>query len=358
MMSIPCHTPINLKEFPTTRYRGSKRKILPWINDCLTDLEYESVLDLFGGTGSVSYMFKRMGKQVIYNDHLRFNHLIGKALIENDNVRFPTKEIPHLFEGIPETDFISRNFKGIYYTNEENRQLDILLGNIRKIKPGSYKQALAYYALFQACLVKRPYNLFHRANLHMRLSEVERQFGNKTTWERSFNELLNRYVSEINQAVFKGEQKCKSICQDALDAPENCDLVYIDPPYLFQSHKNETSDYLGCYHFLEGMARAPEWENIIDWNTKNLRIAPAKSNRWTDKNQIFDAYDLLFEKFQDSTIVISYKKGGLPSIDFFRDKLRQHDRKVLTHTCHYKYALNHQNGNAAKNREVLLISTN
>ena len=73
------HT-INLKEFPTTRYRGSKRKILPWISDSLAGLEYDSVLDLFGGTGSVSYMFKRMGKQVIYNDHLWFNHLIGKAV--------------------------------------------------------------------------------------------------------------------------------------------------------------------------------------------------------------------------------------------------------------------------------------
>jgi adenine-specific DNA-methyltransferase len=89
-MSTPEKHPINLKEFPTTRYRGSKRKILPWICDNLSCLEYESVLDLFGGTGSVSYLFKRMGKKVIYNDHLHFNHLIGKALIENDTVQFPT----------------------------------------------------------------------------------------------------------------------------------------------------------------------------------------------------------------------------------------------------------------------------
>lgn len=350
------HT-INLKEFPTTRYRGSKRKILPWICDNLSGLEYESVLDLFGGTGSVSYLFKRMGKKVIYNDHLHFNHLIGKALIENDTTQFPTTEISSLFDESSEINFISNNFRGIYYTDTENRQLDALLGNIRKIKPGSYKQSLAYYALFQACLVKRPFNLFHRANLHIRNSKVKRSFGNKTTWERPFEELMARYIAEVNGAVFKGAQKCRSTCHEALDAPTNIDLVYIDPPYLFNARNNETSDYLRCYHFLEGLARPVEWNDLIDRSTKNLRLAPEQENRWIDKDQIFESYDLLFEKFKDSIVVISYKKGGLPSIDFLRDKLKRHGRTVSARTCHYKYALNHQNGNAEKNREVLLIAT-
>jgi adenine-specific DNA-methyltransferase len=69
-MNTPAIKTVDLKEFPTTRYRGSKRKILPWIYNNLSGLEYESVSDLFGGTGSVSYLFKRMGKKVIYNDHL------------------------------------------------------------------------------------------------------------------------------------------------------------------------------------------------------------------------------------------------------------------------------------------------
>jgi adenine-specific DNA methylase len=355
-MSTPAIHTIDLKEFPTTRYRGSKRKMLPWINSHLSGLEYESVLDLFGGTGSVSYMFKRMGKKVIYNDHLHFNHLIGKALIENDNVQFPAGEIEGLFSGNPETKFISETFSGIYYTDSENQQLDTLLGNIRNIKSGSYKQALAYYALFQACMVKRPFNLFHRANLHIRQSKVERSFGNKTTWEHPLEELMGRYIAEVNGAVFKGKHKCRSTCFDALDASTDIDLVYIDPPYLFNSRNNETSDYLGCYHFLEGLARHTEWGNLIDRNTKNLRIALEQKNRWIDKNKIFKSYDLLFEKFKNSTIVISYKKGGLPSIDFLRDKLKEHGRKVRMHTCHYKYALNHQNGTAEKNREVLLIA--
>ena len=36
------------------------------------------------------------------------------------------------------------------------------------------KQALAYFALFQSCIIKRPYNLFHRKNLYVRTKEMKR----------------------------------------------------------------------------------------------------------------------------------------------------------------------------------------
>jgi len=35
------------------------------------------------------YLFKKMGKEVTYNDKLRFNYLIGKALIENQKSKVP-----------------------------------------------------------------------------------------------------------------------------------------------------------------------------------------------------------------------------------------------------------------------------
>jgi hypothetical protein len=52
-MQIP-----ELNKFPTTRYQGSKRKILPWISDCIKDIEFDTVLDAFGGSGMVSYLLK------------------------------------------------------------------------------------------------------------------------------------------------------------------------------------------------------------------------------------------------------------------------------------------------------------
>ena len=38
--------------FPSTRYQGSKRKLLEWIWANVANLEFDSVLDLFGGSGT------------------------------------------------------------------------------------------------------------------------------------------------------------------------------------------------------------------------------------------------------------------------------------------------------------------
>ena len=174
--------------FPTTRYQGSKRKLVPWLLSCLDQLEFESVLDLFGGTASVSYALKRQGKRVHYNDYLRFNEQIGLALIENQSelARSTTLEAV-LAAGNRAVDssnstvgFIAENFAGIYFTNEENRWLDGVAPAIAAL-PESLERAILWAALGQATLIKRPYNLFHRANLAMREREVERSFGNNVS---------------------------------------------------------------------------------------------------------------------------------------------------------------------------------
>ena len=44
--------PKEIGNIPSTRYQGSKRKILPWIYDCIKDVEFNTVLDVFGGSYS------------------------------------------------------------------------------------------------------------------------------------------------------------------------------------------------------------------------------------------------------------------------------------------------------------------
>ena len=54
----------NLKLFPTTRYQGSKRRLVPWCFEIINNIKFESVLDGFGSTASMSYLFKLMGKKL------------------------------------------------------------------------------------------------------------------------------------------------------------------------------------------------------------------------------------------------------------------------------------------------------
>ena len=54
--------------FPKTRYQGSKYKLRSWIGDQLSKIEFDTALDAFSGTCSISYTMKEMGKQVTCND--------------------------------------------------------------------------------------------------------------------------------------------------------------------------------------------------------------------------------------------------------------------------------------------------
>jgi adenine-specific DNA methylase len=125
---------------PTTRYLGSKRKILDWIWAQIKDLSFGCFLDAFGGTGVVGYFVKTQGKRVIFNDVLKFNYQIGLSLIENGSVKLTNGEIDFLLTehfGIDYPRFIQDTFKGIYYTDEENRWLDMIVTNIGLLRDRS-----------------------------------------------------------------------------------------------------------------------------------------------------------------------------------------------------------------------------
>lgn len=354
-----------LTRFPTTRYQGSKRKILPWIYDCIKDIEFDTVLDAFGGSGMVSYLLKKMGKTVTYNDILTFNAIIGDSIISNNSTILTEDDVDLILDKRRyRKSFISDKFEGIYYLSDENDWIDNVVHNIEELEYKynleelKHKQAIAYNALFQSCLIKRPYNLFHRKNLEMRTRDVVRNFGNKTTWETPFDIHFKKFVIEINNSIYNSPNQCFSMNLDVFDMTNvNYDLVYIDSPYIKSNGKNESSNYLSCYHFLEGLARYKDWNSLIDYNTANKRIKKDILPNYFTPKEINKTFENLVSKFQGSIIVISYKYGGIPSIDELSTMLHKYKNEVRIFDKHYKYALNKQNGNAVLNREYILIGS-
>lgn len=341
----------DVSKFPSTRFQGSKTKLVNWIWDNTKNLEFETMVDLFGGTGSVGYMFKQKGKKVFYNDYLKFNYLTGLSLIENSDMKLTDDDLGFILakhKNVKYPDFIQRTFKNIYYTDEENRWLDIVSTNIGKVKD-KYKQALAYFSLFQSCIIKRPYNLFHRKNLYIRKANVERSFGNKTTWDKPFKEHFLNFAKEVNEAIFDNGKKNIALNQDAFDFNRKADLIYIDTPYI--SNKGIGVDYIDFYHFLEGLCDYNNWANHIDYDSKHKKFKNKKSI-WTDRNLIYNAFDKIFEKFQNNTLVISYRSDGIPSVEEMVSLLKKYKKNISIKQRAYRYALNHH-----KTYEVLFIAT-
>ena len=114
-----------VREYPMIRYMGSKFRLLPWIHGVLSEIQFDSALDGFSGSGCVGYLLKAMGKQVHSVDFLNFPTVIATAMIENPGVILDECDIELLLTyDSQHRRFIENKFDGIFFTTDDLRFLD------------------------------------------------------------------------------------------------------------------------------------------------------------------------------------------------------------------------------------------
>ena len=69
-------------------------------------------------------------------------------------------------------------------------------------------------------------------------------------------------------------------------------------------------DYLGFYHFLEGLMIYDGWNEHIDRRSKHRRLK-RQPNKWIDKNQIHTSFSQLFKRYQKRSTNRQQKKLGI-----------------------------------------------
>jgi adenine-specific DNA-methyltransferase len=338
-----------INNIPTTRYYGSKRRLLYWMYENLKDISFENVLDAFGGTTSVSLLFKAMGKQVTYNDALLCNTICATSLLSKKNP-VKDKEFVELLNSINKCEgIISKYFSGIFYTDDENRWLDGAVSRIKELN--EEKRNVFLYCLFQACLQKRPFNLFHRANLNLRLKlSQKRSFGNLSTWNTSFTALIQKAFLELNSSLYDSGKTHRVLeSRDVCELRNGYDLVYLDPPYLCKTTNSD--NYLKKYHFLEGIAKYDEWLDHIDFTSKCLSFKhDDKIQKWQDKSKFQTLLYELVDHHKNSVVVLSYISDSYPSIDSISQYFNQKFTQTIVLSKFVQKALSKN-----KSEEVLFI---
>lgn len=323
--------------YPPTRFMGSKSKLLLPIWSIASQFMFETVVDLFAGSGIVGYMFKAQGKTVISNDYMAMSATFAKAMIENNSVVLQRQEAEGLLLQIRESDhFVATTFKGLYYTDTENDLIDILRTNIAAIRD-PYKRAIAMTALIRACTKKRPRGIFTYTG--------ERYNDGRKDLQKPLEQQFLEAVDAVNRAVFDNGRVNRTRHGDAMQfRAERPDLVYIDPPYYSPLSDNE---YVRRYHFVEGLAR--DWQGIEiqrHTQTKKFKSYPTP---FSTKKGAADAFDLLFRKFTDSILIVSYSSNSLPTQDEMLAIMAKHKEHVEVIPVDYKYSFGNQN-NATTNR--------
>ena len=311
--------------YPPTRFMGSKSKLLTDIWSVASNFKFESALDLFSGSGIVGYMFKAQGKRVTSNDYMAMSATFAKAMIENNSITLPL-EVAHalLVENEESDHFVENTFSGLYFTDEENRLIDVLRKNIWALS-NEYQKAIAMTALIRACFKKRPRGIFTYTG--SRYNDGRRDL--KITFEQQFLEA----VEAVNAAVFDNQKANLSICGDAMEVTgELPDLVYIDPPYYTPLSDNE---YVRRYHFVEGLAR--DWKGVEiqeHTQTKKFKSYPTP---FSSRTGATEAFDKLFEKYRNSILIVSYSSNSLPSREEMVSLMKNHKQCVEVVPIDYTY---------------------
>lgn len=328
-------------KYPSTRYMGSKAKLLPHIRDIVRQFECQTVLDLFSGSGVVSYMLKAEGKQVVSNDYMALCSAYAKALVENNSITLSEDLSISLLAPNGNSDsFVQDTFQGLYFTDEENVLIDNVRANIKGLK-NPYQRAIATASLCRACFKKRPRGIFTYVGY--------RHDDGRKDLRMSFEDQFLEAVQVYNEAVFDNGQENRAVRGDAMLVRNKPELVYMDPPYFSQHSDNE---YVRRYHFAEGIAC--DWQDVeMQWNTKTKKFK-SYPTPFSTRSGAYDAFDKLFRKFRDSIQVVSYSSNSLPKLDEMVELMSKYKRHVEVIAVDYRYSFGTQghkvgdNNNTAK----------
>ena len=356
------------QNYPPCHFIGSKLSMLPWIMDHLKEeLSFNTVLDLFGGTGIISHELRLNQKNVIYNDFLKCLQITATGLLNasrndilsNKIVESILKDNKGYIINEPLFDYLKK-----YFFENEVKKILQMYNQIKSIN--TIQQDLLFFALFQSMLKKRPFHTFHGSFLQMRLKER----SEKQTWDRNLETTFKESISDINTFLQNLPDELPKVQITGYPASqthpdlfpnENIDLLYLDPPFISNKKKRTLrfANYTKNYHVLELLVQQDKLSSLIDTQTNSLieeKFLPLEEmNLWLDQNQKnwIKSFEQIIKNFSDSKIVISYRSDSLITKEQILDILNSYKKSELYQTPHIYEKI----GKQSKFNDYLFIGT-
>ena len=272
---------------------GSKHRLLSWIHSVFRTLDFETAADPFSGSGCVAYLLKAMGKRVLASDFLNFPSVISSATLQNSRYKLDEDDVERLLSPVNNgPDFISRTFKGIFFSPSQLSFLDRVSANLIQLGHPK-KRDLARAAMIVSCVKKQPRGVFTVSGNLSRYDDGRRDL------RLSLEEHFLEQVQVFNRIVFDNGQRNTSRQADVFSLrPRGIDLVYMDPPYVPRADDN---CYIKRYHFLEGLSCY--WRGLRIMSDTKVRKVEKPYTPFSYRRTAMEAFDRLFRLYRKSTIV-------------------------------------------------------
>lgn len=273
------------------RYLGSKYKLLDFIDETIKNNcgEYNSVFDVFGGTGVVSNYFSEKGKKIYINDILKSNYCIYRAFLGNE--KFSENKIKKIIDEYNkisdlEENYFSKNYKNTYFSENDCKKIGYIREDINKKFENKEINKREKYILI--------------ASLLYSMDKIANTVGHYDAYRKKqkLEDCFEMYNLDINKnQTIKNE--IYNMDSNELAKKIKADIVYIDPPY-------NSRQYGDAYHLLENVA---EWKKPKVYGVaKKMDRSKIKSNYCTNKAS--NAFKDLIKNCNCKYIIVSYNNMG------------------------------------------------
>jgi adenine-specific DNA-methyltransferase len=290
--------------FPFTRkYIGSKRQLRDWIADRICGLAGtpRSFLDGFFGTGAISCaMAQRGAGRIIAVDALRSNCVILRGFLSTSD------RVGGLIETLNELPgrrgYISDNYAGTYFTEENCRRMDATRQRIEQwrrlgeITAGEHDILLAGFLL----AADRIANTIGQYDAFLKNIDAESMVNGKhMVDDRVKSPFLIKPVDPLPRSSIEVVEADMILYARDL----NVDVAYFDPPY-------NQRQYCDNYHVLENLAR---WERPPLFGKTRKFDRTGLRSPFSSTSQAPDALRTLMSVIQARHVFLSYSSEGILS---------------------------------------------
>jgi adenine-specific DNA-methyltransferase len=285
------------------KYIGSKRTLVPLIQDVARRLPVSTACDLFSGTTRVGQGLRGIGLEVVSNDIASYSEVLGQAYIVADE-RVDRARIRRLLAELsrlpPAPGYFTRTFceDARYFQPRNGARIDAIRPAIDALAVDPVERGLLLTSLMEAA---------DRVD-----STTGLQMAYLKSWaRRAFNDLELREPVAVDGPSGSVERMEANALAPALET----DLVYIDPPY--NQHR-----YLGNYHVWESLIR---WDCPETYGIANKRIdCREPGSDYNSRRRAGAAFDGLLNALDVPWLLVSFNNEGYHDPDHVHERLADH----------------------------------
>jgi adenine-specific DNA-methyltransferase len=270
------------------KYIGSKRALVPLIEQVVARLPVRTACDLFAGTTRVGQALRRLGLEVVSNDLASYSEVLGQAYVvagarEREAVR---DVLAHLGRLPAAPGYVTRTFceDARYFQPRNGARIDAIRTAIDGLALAEVERGLVLTSLLEAA---------DRVD-----STTGLQMAYLKRWApRALNDLELRVPHAVDGPVGAVSRRDAN----ELAATLATDLVYIDPPY------NQHA-YFANYHV---------WETLVRWDAPEpygvaMKRADCRTTKsaYNSKRRAPAALDELLDRLSVPWLVVSFNDEG------------------------------------------------